>query len=85
MNAAKGFLVGGISAGGNFAAIVSHLYTDEGLQPPLTGSWLSIPATMLPEVVPEDYKTLYLSREQNKHAPLLDEGALKFFERKFVF
>lgn len=78
----KGFLVGGVSAGGNFVAVVSHLYRDEGISPPLTGLFLSIPTIMEPEVVPEKYRHEYLSREQNKDAPILDEEAMSLFMSK---
>jgi len=75
-------LVGGISAGGNFGAVVSHLYRDEKLSPPLTGVYLSIPAIMQPEHVPEKYKDFFLSREQNKNAITLNDDSIALFERK---
>jgi len=78
----KGFIVGGISAGGNFGSIVSHLYRDERLSPPLTGSYLSIPACMTAELVPEKYKHVYLSREQNMNAPILNKNSMRLFDRK---
>lgn len=79
-NPKKGFLIGGISAGGNFAAVLSHAYRDEGLQPKLTGAYLSIPACVPPELVPEKYRGFYLSREQNKNAPILGQDAMDLFE-----
>lgn len=44
--ARAGFLVGGASAGGNFAAVVSQIARDEKLQPPLTGQYLCVPALL---------------------------------------
>jgi len=79
-NAKKGFLVGGISAGANLSSVITHLYCNDKLSPPLTGTYLSIPLVVPPEHVPEKYKNIYLSREQNKAAPLLDEGAIALFE-----
>lgn len=40
---AKGFIVGGSSAGGNISAILSHLSRLEELDPPITGQYLSVP------------------------------------------
>jgi len=82
-NPKKGFLAGGISAGGNFGAIVSHLYRDDKLSPPLTGCYLSIPACISPQFVPAKYKDVYLSREQNKDAPVLNKEAMDFFGGKW--
>ena len=70
-------MVGGISAGGNIAAVVSHLYRDDRVSPPLTGSYLSIPLIMNEETVPDNYKHIYLSREQNKNAPILDAKSIE--------
>jgi acetyl esterase/lipase len=81
-NPAKGFLVGGISAGANFSAVLPHLYRDDRLSPPLTGVFLSIPACMGPHLVPEKYKNVYLSRQQNKDAPILNDASMQLFESK---
>jgi hypothetical protein len=66
-----------VSAGAIFAAVMGILARDQQLFPPLTGSYLSIPAIMAPETVPEKYKSLWLSNEQNKNAPLLDITTFK--------
>jgi acetyl esterase/lipase len=81
-NPTKGFVCSGVSAGANFAAAVSHLYRDEKITPLLTGLYLSIPATLEPDMVPEKYKTQYLSHEQNKDAPILNRGVLELFQSK---
>lgn len=62
------------------AAVISHLYRDEGLQPPLTGVYLSIPSLMGPDNAPEKYRHEHHSREQNKNAPILNEAASKLFQ-----
>src|SRR5256885_3196181 len=73
---AKGFVIGGISAGGNLAAVISHIYRDEKMSPPLTGIYLSVPMLVCPEAVPGKFKHQYLSREQNKTAPILNKKIL---------
>jgi acetyl esterase/lipase len=79
-NPEKGFLIGGISAGANFSSVLPHIYRDDKIQPPLTGVFLSIPAVMAPNLVPAKYKDVYLSREQNKDAPILNSGSMELFE-----
>lgn len=81
-NLSKGFIVAGVSAGANMAATITHLARDEQMTPALTGCWLSIPSLLSPDVVPDKYKGDYLSREQNKHAPILNEGAIALFRSK---
>lgn len=74
-----GFIVGGTSAGGNIAAVLSHVARDEGLSPPLTGQYLAIPAILPESKVPEKYKKYFLSYEQNKNAPVLPVAAIDMF------
>ncbi|KKK18798.1 hypothetical protein P175DRAFT_0476567 [Aspergillus ochraceoroseus IBT 24754] len=80
-DASAGFIVGGTSAGGNIAAILSHLARDEKLPHAITitGLWLNIPLLLNPEVVPEQYRPMYLSREQNRNAPILPEAAMRMY------
>jgi acetyl esterase/lipase len=75
----KGFIVAGVSAGANMAATIAHLARDDEMSLALTGCWLSIPSLLAPSVVPDRYKKDYLSREQNKDAPILNQGALALF------
>lgn len=72
-------MIGGTSAGGNLSLVLTHLSRDESLSPPLTGVWLNIPATIDSAAVPEKYKKLLTSYEQNKDAPALDVKAIDFF------
>jgi acetyl esterase/lipase len=76
---AKGFVIGGISAGGNLAVVISHLYRDEKMSPSLTGIYLSVPILVSPEAVPDKFKHQYLSREQNKNAPILNKEVVTLF------
>lgn len=80
----KGFVVGGNSAGANFAGVLARRAVEEKLQPPLTGQWLSFPAfgggkkeggevetDMVPEA--ERYREIWgTSWSQNKDAMLVD-------------
>lgn len=83
-NPKKGFFVGGISAGANFASVLSLLYLKEQHTPRLTGVYLSILPCMHLEAVPEKYKHLYLSREQNAEAPSLNVAGMTMFGSKLL-
>lgn len=75
-----GFVVAGVSAGGNMASVVAHLARNEGVVPRLTGQYLSVPALIPADAVPEAYKEEYLSREQNRDSPLLPRAMVEMFE-----
>ena len=66
----KGFVVGGISSGGNITNTITHLARDSGLQPPITGIWLScIGVRLAPKDahrLPEKYHKRNLSRSQDE-------------------
>ncbi|KAF9878742.1 hypothetical protein CkaCkLH20_03642 [Colletotrichum karsti] len=59
----KGFVVGGFSAGGNIAAVVSQRSGVEGLG--ITGAFIGIPVLFVKEIVPEKYAAEWTSREDN--------------------
>ncbi|KEF63724.1 uncharacterized protein A1O9_01702 [Exophiala aquamarina CBS 119918] len=82
-NPSLGFIIGGTSAGGNMSAVLSHLARDTALSPPITGIWLGIPALLSHDAVPEKYQPLYLSREQNKDAPILPKAAMDMYEEAY--
>ncbi|KAL3481073.1 Alpha/Beta hydrolase protein [Aspergillus californicus] len=65
----NGFILGGASAGGNLSIVTAHRAVKENLSPPITGVLVSIPVCMSKETVPENYKDIWLSREQNANAP----------------
>lgn len=75
---AKGFVIGGGSAGGNFVAVLARRAVEESLQPAVTGQWLAFPAIYehTGEMVPQKYRDLWTSWEQNKHAMLVDAAAI---------
>ncbi|KAJ7171730.1 Alpha/Beta hydrolase protein [Mycena crocata] len=74
----KGFIIAGLSAGGHLAAVIAHrarddpFFRDRGI----TGQILQVPAVINPNAVPEKYKSLLLSHEQNKNAPGLSTERL---------
>ena len=61
----QGFIVGGASAGGHLSATLCQLWRDDGLNPPLTGQYLCVPALLWPEAVPEKWRAEYRSRYES--------------------
>lgn len=72
----KGFVVGGISAGGTLTSIITNASLSEKFKYPVTGQWLSIPSLMDEVTVPEKYKQYFLSRQHNVEVPILPLSAL---------
>lgn len=72
-DASSGFIIGGTSAGGCITSSLAHLARDNHLNPPLTGQMNSIGSVMHENHVPKKYQSRYLSKQQNKHAPVVDE------------
>jgi acetyl esterase/lipase len=77
-------LVGGESAGADIALAVAHLYREEVAKgaPPLTGIFSSLCSAVSEESVPEKYRNLFISMEQNKGAPYVSEEAAMFVRSK---
>jgi len=73
---AAGFIVGGVSAGGNIAAVIAQMAKDENLSPPLTGQYLGTAVLFSSDTVPEEYKDFFISRTQNADAPVINKGTL---------
>jgi len=78
----KGFIVGGLSAGGNFTAVLSRRARDdpffEGRQ--LTGQLLQVPVIIHPSAYPEEYKAELNSFEQLKEAPFLTKTFMELYD-----
>lgn len=74
--ASQGLVVGGGSAGGNLAAVITQMAMEKHVSPPITGQWLSIPHLFTEEIVPKEYKSMWFSREQNSNAMVLNAAAL---------
>ncbi|KAF7555440.1 hypothetical protein G7Z17_g2140 [Cylindrodendrum hubeiense] len=84
VDATKGFVLGGTSAGGNIAIVLSHFARDEQLNPPLTGVYLNVPLVLAPEVVPEKYLPLYQSRNQNSTSPVLNKAFMDMYTEAYA-
>ncbi|KAH7399492.1 alpha/beta hydrolase fold-domain-containing protein [Pyrenochaeta sp. MPI-SDFR-AT-0127] len=83
----QGFLVGGNSAGANFAAVLARRSVEDGLEPALTGQWLGFPALGHHDLAKDGVKGLVqaakkyediwgLSWVQNKDAALINDKAV---------
>ncbi|KAE9981002.1 hypothetical protein EG328_011903 [Venturia inaequalis] len=75
----KGFIVGGVSAGGNLTAVTVARSLKTPLKHKITGAWLAIPFLLDASVVPEEYKDLFFSREQNEDAPVMSSDGVDAF------
>ncbi|GAB7361188.1 hypothetical protein MBLNU230_g1220t1 [Neophaeotheca triangularis] len=79
----SGFIIAGESAGCNIATSLAHLARDNALSPPLTGLFYIAGSIMSSQHVPPKYQPLYLSREQNATAPILNAKTVKVFYSAF--
>lgn len=77
-----GFVIGGVSAGGQLAAVTSQRWVTEKASPPLTGVWLSIPVVFhsAGTEVPATEKDMFFSRTQNAHAPIFSHEAIDWVD-----
>lgn len=66
---ARGFLIGGVSAGAAISAALSRRFQEQHLAYSLTGQWLAVPSLMHEGCCPEQYKSRYISLEQNSSSP----------------
>ncbi|KAI0780345.1 Alpha/Beta hydrolase protein [Trametes elegans] len=82
---AKGFIVGGQSAGGNLAAVlVQRAQHDRAfVQNPLTGQLLQIPVLLHPDATLEQYKDKLTSYVQNGDAPMLAARHMRDYFGKY--
>ncbi|PTU17989.1 hypothetical protein P175DRAFT_0444776 [Aspergillus ochraceoroseus IBT 24754] len=75
----QGFVVGGVSAGGNLTCVAAQKAVKEKLSPPLTGIWVCIPVTTVTvEGLPEKYRDDWVSRTQNADALILSTADIDF-------
>ncbi|EEY22816.1 alpha/beta hydrolase fold-3 domain-containing protein [Verticillium alfalfae VaMs.102] len=71
----RGFYIGGISAGGNLAAVTAQRWVADQRTPALRGLWLYVPVLLDEEIVPAAYRALFFSRAQNAAALVIDRAA----------
>jgi acetyl esterase/lipase len=83
----KGFVVGGASAGGNFAGLLARQSVEQRLQPPLTGHWAAVPVFFDGKgaAVPEKYKNSWISWQQNKDAMLINSTTAETLLRGYGY
>jgi acetyl esterase/lipase len=77
----KGLVMGGTSAGAALTAVCARKAQVEPLAYPLTGQWLNVPSILSEHQIPEKWKHLYVSKQQNKHAPILPSSALDVLQK----
>ncbi|KAE9582263.1 hypothetical protein CGMCC3_g1416 [Colletotrichum fructicola] len=79
-----GFVLGGTSAGGNIAVVISHTMHDHGSAPKLSGLWLNVPLLLAPEAVPLRHRSHYGSRDQNALAPILNKAFMDMYTEAYA-
>ena len=77
----KGLIIGGTSAGAALTAVCARKAQIEPLAHPLTGQWLNAPSILSSHQIPSKWKHLYISTQQNKHAPILPSSALDALQK----
>jgi acetyl esterase/lipase len=77
----KGLIVGGTSAGAALTAVCARKAQVEPLAYPLTGQWLNVPSILNEHQVPEKWKHLYVSKQQNELAPIFPSSALEALQK----
>jgi acetyl esterase/lipase len=76
--------VGGISAGGGLAAVVSHLARDEKLSPPLTGVHLIMPIVASTKNLDPAHAAAIKSYDELSDAPVLPAKVIETFESNYA-
>jgi acetyl esterase/lipase len=76
----KGFVFGGSSAGAHIAIPLTHRARDKGLTPPLTGTYLSVPPSLVPQALTDKYRNLYRSREALSNGLALTSKAMNMYD-----
>jgi len=81
----KGFLIEGISAGGNFTAgLAIHARDDPSFTWKLTGQVLIIPSVCMSQVYPEKWRDELKSVEELPNAPILNARSIKVFYEAYT-
>ncbi|GJN73750.1 hypothetical protein PCL_02698 [Purpureocillium lilacinum] len=80
---AKGFILGGTSAGANFAAGIAHLALQEALTPRITGLVFLAGSFCHPDARPEKYLDRILSVDEITVAPGLTRKSIDYYAAKY--
>lgn len=85
LNLAKGFLMGGTSAGANFTAGLAHRYRAKYManKPKITGLVFWAGSWCHPDVRPAHLKHLILSVDEIDDAPGLTKSSIEYFWKKY--
>ncbi|KAF5025033.1 hypothetical protein F66182_2901 [Fusarium sp. NRRL 66182] len=76
INPSRGFIIGGSSSGADMSLVVSHLYHDAKMEPPLTGVFAPITSGVNEETIPVKYKDHFFSMEQNAKVPVFNAESM---------
>ncbi|CAI6082013.1 unnamed protein product [Clonostachys chloroleuca] len=76
----RGFIFGGTSAGSHISIPLAHRARDEGLSPPITGLYHSVPPALPPQALTERYKPFYRSREALKDGMTLTSKSTDLYD-----
>ncbi|UNI18017.1 hypothetical protein JDV02_004318 [Purpureocillium takamizusanense] len=79
----KGFILGGTSAGANFAAGIAHLARQEGLAPRITGLVFLAGSFCHPDARPQKYLDRILSVDEITVAPGLTRKSIDYYATKY--
>uniref|UniRef100_A0A8H7KEC9 Alpha/beta hydrolase fold-3 domain-containing protein n=1 Tax=Bionectria ochroleuca TaxID=29856 RepID=A0A8H7KEC9_BIOOC len=79
----KGFIVGGMSAGANLAAVLAQQWVSNSKSPSITGIWLNVPLLFVHEIVPDDQRELWVAREQNAEAMIISKESTDFIRSAY--
>ncbi|PSN64978.1 alpha/beta-hydrolase [Corynespora cassiicola Philippines] len=79
----KGLLLGGTSAGANFAASLAHEYRDQGLNPPINGLVFWAGSWCHPDVRPPHLKPFILSVDEIDDSPSLRKSSIEHYRKKY--
>ncbi|GAD93960.1 hypothetical protein MYCGRDRAFT_33888 [Paecilomyces variotii No. 5] len=75
----KGFIIGGASAGANYAAAICLALRNVSFYPSITGCFLDTPVVVHPTAVPKRFEKVYQSYVKNKDSPILSQKQLEIF------
>ncbi|KAI0168684.1 Alpha/Beta hydrolase protein [Pestalotiopsis sp. NC0098] len=82
---ALGFVLGGGSAGANLAAVIAGIQASQrrdlvdglpAIAPDITALFIAIPLLLHDDMVPNEYRALYRSREEHADAPFINTKSL---------